>query len=354
MAINLTQTQIDLAHTKYVPLWEQDWQQASSRLKAYLTPEPDCKGKYTRFHRIGGTDVHEYTRNDQSISFDSLKVGDYGMKPRKFFNAIPINDDDNADAFDLEIELAQIRPQQAAAAERFMDMAAIGVVKDKDTGLYRMKNASDEGARGGIFGTSYSGETGENAHELDLSIAGFKAGTGNLIPLDYETTGAGVSSALAGTLVDRLKYALRRLAENEAFNATDPNELCFVCTPGVAQYLQSLEMSVNHDYHIGDIGSIGRPVFNPTLGCTVIQTNMLPKMDTIKMDGTTEVKDCIMCGVWLRSQVGYSTFGRSSAEWTLKDINDKAAMDYYSRVRGRIGVGRKRDDAVFVLPCLAV
>ncbi|MGN0869465.1 MAG: hypothetical protein ACI4O9_08100 [Akkermansia sp.] len=347
--IVLNQNLIDLAHTKFATKWEEDWQQAKALITGFTSPIDGAQGKYMRFPRIGGTEVREYTSNDEDVHFDSLKHGNYGIKPRKFHNEIPLNDDDTDDTFDLDYTLGTIRNAQYKAAERFMDMVALGVVRDSDTGLYRVKTSDDPGNGGGILGNSYEGENGEKAHALDLSYSGYNAGTGNLVPIDYATTGTGVSELLAGTLVDRMKYVVRRLAENDAFNSVDPSEICLCISPAIAQVLGSLEMSINRDYAIGDLGDIARPVYNRAIGATIIQTNMLPTMDTENKGGTA-IKGARMCCAWLKSQIG---FGRwKSTEFRIKDVNNKVAVDYYLRVKGKAGCGRKRDDAVFVLPVL--
>ena len=348
MAISLTQSQIDLAHTKYETKWQEDWQQSNSLITPYMDAIPDAKGNYMRFPRIGGTKVKEYTSNSQTIQFSTLSFGNYGFKPRKFYNAIQLNDDDNLETYDLDMNMGIIHRQQEKAKNRFFDMVALGIMEDASAkGGVRVVTTSDSINGGGILGPSYEGDNGETAHALDLSYAHFIAGYGNLIGIDYATTGTGVSELLAGTIVDRIKYGVRKLAENEAFDSQSKDELCFLMSPAVAQVLQSLEMSINKDYHIGDLGEIGRPVYNAALGCTVIQTNMLPFMDTVDKQGN-EIEDCRMCALYLKSQVG---FGRwKNPEFHIKEINDKVAIDYYLRVRGHIGAGRRRDDAVFVLP----
>lgn len=347
--IQLDQKLIDLAHTKYSPKWEHDWAQTESRLLPYVSEIPAPQGKYYRFPRLGDTEMHEYVSNDEDVAFDHLKVGSYGFKPRKFHNEIPLNDDDNAEAYDLMFNLDLIRQKQGTAASRFIDEVIIGTIKDKTTGKYRPKTAADGGNRGGIIGCSYSGDDGSETHELDLTYESFNNHTGNLIPIDYATSGTGVSEILAGTVIDRMKYAVRRLAENEAFNSVDASELCLIISPAIAQVLGSLEMSINRDYAIGDLGDIGRPVFNRAIGATIIQSNMLPTMDTTNKQGTA-IKGARMCVAYLKSQIG---FGRwRNTEFRIKEINHKVAMDYYVRVRGIAGCGRKRDDAVFVLPIL--
>lgn len=345
----LKQNLIDLAHTKYGTKWEEDWQQSKALITGYTAPIDGAQGLYMRFPRIGGTEVREYVSNDEDVHFDTIKHGNYGIKPRKFHNEIPLNTDDTDDTFDLDFTLGTIRNAQQKAAERFMDMVALGVVRDSSTGLYRVKTESDPGNGGGILGKSYEGDNGETAHDLDLSYSSYTNGTGNLVPIDYATSGTGVSELLKGTLVDRMKYVVRRLAENEAYNSVDPGEICLAISPAIAQVLGSLEMSINHDYTIGDLGELGRPVYNRAIGATIIQTNMLPTMNTETKSGSP-VNGARMCCAWLKSQIG---FGRwRSTEFRVKEISNKVAVDYYLRVKGKAGCGRKRDDAVFVLPVL--
>ncbi|MBR2320341.1 MAG: hypothetical protein IKA50_06130 [Clostridia bacterium] len=349
MAIELTKELIDLAHTKYATLWDKDWEQTTSRLLPHVSQIPSPQGKYYRFPRLGGTSMREYVSNDEDVVFDKINVGDYGFKYRKFHSEIPLNDDDNVEAYDLMFNLDLIRAAQVPAVSRFTDEIILGTIQDKSTGKYRPKTASDPGNSGGILGLSYSGEDGSTSHSLDLTCASFQAGKGNLVPSDYATSGKGVSSVFAGTLVDRMKYVVRRLSENEAFNATDPSELCLIISPAVAQVLGSLELSLNRDYPLGDLGDIGRPVFNRAIGATIIQSNMLPTMDAETIAGQT-VPGARMCVAYLKSQIG---FGRwRNTEFRIKEISTKVATDYYVRVRGIAGCGRKRDDAVYVLPVL--
>lgn len=349
MAITLSQDLIDLAHTKYMPLWNEDWQQAKSLLLPWVTEIAGCEGPYVRFPRIGGTDVKEYSSNSADIVKSSLKHGTYGFKKRKFYNAIDLNDDDTAEAYDLMFNLDTIRKQQRKAAERFMDEVILGVVKDSSTGKYRLKTSADGGYLGGILNTGYAGDDGSTTSSLDLTYAGFTAGTGNLVPVDYASTGTGVSTLMKGTVVDRMQYAVRKLAENEAYNAVDPSELVFLISPAVAQAIRMLEVSVNHDYEIGDIGEFGRPVFNKAIGATIVQTNMLPTMDTEDKEGE-DVEGCRMCVAFLKSQVG---FGRwRDTEFRIKEESKKVAVDYFLRVRGAFGAGRVRNDAVYVVPIL--
>lgn len=349
MAITLSKELIDLAHTKYGTKWETDWTQTQSRLLPYVSEIPDPKGKYYRFPRVGGTSVREYVSNDEDVHFDKLSVGDFGFKARKFHNEIALNDDDSDEAYDLMWNLDMIRQAQTRAAAQFFDEVILGTTKDSSTGKYRIKTTADGGNIGGLLGLNYGGDDGSETHNLDFTYASFRQGTGNLIPVDYATTGTGVSTMFAGTIVDRVKYAIRRLSENEAFDAVDPSELCLVISPAIAQVLGSLEMSINRDYALGDLGDIGRPVYNKAVGATIIQSNMLPTIDTEDKNGTS-ITGARLCCAYLKSQIG---FGRwRNTEFRIKDINNKVASDYYLRVRGIAGCGRKRDDAVFAIPVL--
>ena len=71
---------------------------------------------------------------------------------------------------------------------------------------------------------------------------------------------------------------------------------------------------------------------------------------SLVFSATSTVPGARMCVAYLKSQIG---FGRwRNTEFRIKEISTKVATDYYVRVRGIAGCGRKRDDAVYVLPVL--
>lgn len=344
----LANTIIEMARVKYAQKWQHEWEQLASRVQPLTTILTDAppKGVYWEFPQIGGTDVHEYTDGRADMVTDQLRFGKRGMKQRKFYNSIDLCIDEVDDLLDLEYNFELIKGKQKAAAARFIDMITLGTKKGDSE--YVVKTTDDEGFAGGILGPGYSGEDGSTITQLDLSYDGFRNGTGNLIPIDYATSGTLVAKNYAGTIFDRVGYMLRRLEEMDAFDGSAPGDLCLAISPAVKQMMNAYEAVQNRDYGFSKLVQ-GVPTFNSSLNATVVVTNMLPKMDTEDKSGGA-VTGARMCCAWLKSQVGFGMW--KDTEWTLKDVPNKIAVDHALRVRGKAGCARLRDDAVFVLPVL--
>ena len=344
----LTKTQIDMARQKYATQFLDDFEQLSSRVRPYMSTLGDApRGNYYEFPEVGGTEVREYTGTRVTMQEDDLLFGKRGIRYRKFYNVIPISIDEQMDMMDLDYNFAIVKKKQLAAAARFIDATALGVIKDTTTGQWRLKTKADGGFLGGILNTGYKGNDGTEEDPLDLSIESYKKGQGNLIAIDYKTTGTGVSENIAGTFVDRLYYGKRRLEELEVFDGTEQGEICCAISPAIKQMLISLEIHANKDYGVSKLGDAGSTTYNNALNINFVVTNMLPTMDTVKTNGTA-VKGARMCAMWLKNQVCFADWRKTS--FTLKDVNDKADVDHKLRVRGVVGAGRKDSISTLILP----
>lgn len=341
-------TQLEMVRNKYGTEWDHDWQQLTERVRPYTTPEPRVAGKYFEFPRIGTTEAKEYNDTRHKVEFSDLTFDKRGMRYRKFYNAIPLSIDEADDMMDLDYNFARIKEAQKPAAARFMDAIALGVVKDATTGKWRVKDKSgDQGFCGGILGPNYGGDDGTDKFNLDTTYASYLNRTGNLIPVDYATTGTGVAKNFAGTFIDRLAYAKRLLEEKEVFNGVEKGEICVAISPAVKQLLQSLEIRLNHDYGFNKLGEAGNSTYNESLNITFLVTNMLPTMDTENKDGTA-ITGARMCCAWLRSRIKFGAWRDTT--FTMKDVDDMVDVDNYLRVKGKAGCGRMDEDTVFVLP----
>lgn len=326
--------------------WKHEWEQQHERVKPFMTQVPDVAGEYYEVPYIGGTDMIEYTGSRVPMEESRLNYGKRGMRYRKFYNFITTSIDEIDDMMNLEMSWNLIREKQRPAVSRCVDMTALGVTKSAD-GKYVLKTEeNDEGYMGGILGTNYTGQGGLQKSNLVLTYPTAGGGFTNLIPVDYATTGTGVSTNFAGTLYDRIGYIKRKLAELDAFDSTSPGDICVAISPAEKQLLSAYEVGLNKDYGFSKLNETGA-TYNEFLNVTFIVTNMLPEMDTVNKAGGA-VKGARMCAAWLRSQVGFGTW--RDAEWTLKDVPGMVEVDHGLRVRGKCGAMRFRDDAVFVLP----
>lgn len=342
----LDKTQIEMVRAKFATEWQHDWEQQYERVAPYTTRIAEPKGVYYEVPYVGGTEVKEYSGSRVQMENSSLMHGKRGMKYRKFYNCIDISIDEVDDMMNLEYNFGLIKSKQKPAVARALDMFSLGVIKDKTTGLYRVKTAADGGHMGGILGTNYGGDDGATLYNLDTTYASFKSGKGNLVPVDYAITGAGVSANFGGTIYARIEYIKRRLAELDAFDSTAQGDICVGISPAEKQLLSAYEVGLNRDYGFGKLNETGA-TYNEHLNVTFLVTNMLPTMNTEDKNGTA-VNNCRMCCAWLKSQIGFGMW--KDADWTLKDVNGMVDVDHELRVRGKAGCMRYRDDAVFVMP----
>ena len=342
-----TKTELDMVRQKLSTEWRHDWEQLNERVKPFMTQVSEVEGEYYEMPFVGGTEMSEYTGSRVEMKDSRLSFEKRGMRYRKYYNYIEVSVDEQADMMNLETDWGLIRQKQAAAAARMADMVALGVVKDGS--LYRLKTEEDEGFCGGILGINYVGEGGLTKRVLDLAYPTEQKRT-NLIPVDYATTGTGVSTNFGGTIYDRVNYAKRVLSELDAFDSQSPGDICMAISPAEKQLLSAYEVGLNKDYGFSKLNETGA-TYNSHLNVTFIVTTMLPKMDTVDKAGAA-VNGCRMCAAWLRSQVGFGTW--ADASWTLKDVGGKVDVDYGLRVKGKCGATRFRDDAVFVLPVVSI
>ena len=342
-----TLEQANMLRTKFKDQYEAEYQQLQSRVQPYTTIETGMEGERFEFPIMGGTEMREYSDYKHKIEEDDVRFDKRSMRYRKFYNAISISKDQVRDMGRYEYTLAQVKAQQIAAAKRQVDAVALGVIRDAQTGKYRLKAASDGGYMGGILGTNYKGDGGLTLTNLDLTYASFKAGKGNLVPVDYATGGKGVSTVFAGTFLDKVAYAKRRLEELEVFDPAVANNLCVCISPAVKQMIQSYELKLNRDYGFSGLGEAGSCTYLEKTGINWIVSNMLPTMDTEDKSGAA-VNGARMCCMWLKDRIGFGIW--DEWEYIIQELTDKVDVRERSLATGYFGCARKDDDSVFVLP----
>lgn len=340
-------TQREMLRTKFKDQYESEYQQLHTRVQQYTTIETGMEGEYYEFPIMGGTEMNEYADTRHVITENDVRFAKRGMRYRKFFNAISISKDEVRDMGKYEYTLAHVKQQQLAAAKRALDAVALGVVKDKTTGKWRKKTAEDGGYCGGILGTNYAGDGGIDKKELDLTYASFKARKGNLVPIDYATSGKGASAAFSGTFLDKLSYVRRRLEELDVFDPTEPGALCVGISPAVKQLLCVQELKLNRDYGFSTLGEAGSTTYLSKTGFTWVVSNMLPEMDTETKDGTA-VAGARMCCAWLKNRIGFGVW--DDWEYTIQELTEMVDVRERSLATGYFGCGRKDEHSVFVIP----
>lgn len=342
-----TLTQKDMVRTKFAEQYESEFQQLSTRVQQYTEIQTGMEGERYEFPIIGGTEMKEYNDTRHTIEESDVRFAKRSMRYRKFYNAISISKDEVRDMGKYEYTLAHIKQQQIAAAKRKIDEVALGVIRDASTGKYRLKTDDDGGYLGGILGTNYKGDGGLTAANLDLTYASFRAGKGNLVPVDYATTGTGVDKAFSGCFLDKLGFVRRRLEELDVFDPTDPESLIVCISPAVKQLVCALELKLNRDYGFSSLGEAGTATYLGKTGFTWVVSNMLPTMNTENKSGTA-VNGARMCCAWLKNRIGFGVW--DDMEYIIQDVTDKVDVRERSLATGYFGCARKDEDSVFVIP----
>ncbi len=351
----LPYSQIEMTRTKYEEMFDVEFQQTRSRVEPYTTVKTDCYGESVEWARMSGTDFLEYAGTRQDIVDSDITFDKRRIFKRKAHNSIPISRDEVADMQKLNYTFERVKTQQVAAAARWFDMVALGVTpimkRDSNGKLVatrkcRLKTASDPGFCGGILGINYKGEGGLTQTSLDLSYVNGVAGK-NLVPVDFTTTGTGVSSNIAGTFFDKFYYIKQMLEESEAYNDTESGQICVAISPFVKRILSEYEVSLNHDYGYGKMGENGGTTYNSHLGANFIVSNMLPQMNTTDMNNEA-VNYCRMCCAWLKNRVGFGVWKNTEYELVLEPR--KIDVRYRQLAVGHVGCTRLDEDTVFVMP----
>ncbi len=333
-----------MLRTKYSNQFDVAFQQLRSRFAGHAEIISDVEGERYEWPIHGGTSMREYTGYNVDIVDSITKYDKRSMRYRKFYDSQVLSRDVLKDMQPLEMNFARIKSQMVAAARRMFDEVFLGVTKDATTGLYRLKTDADEGFLGGILGTNYVGAGGTDKELLDLAYGG-----DNLIPIDFASSGKGVSSNLAGTFVDRLLYLKAKLETMDAFDPVEKGTICVAISPAVKRELQSYEISMNRDYGFDSLGDAGDVALNPKLGVTFIVSNMLPTMTTKNKAGA-DVAGARMCCAWLKNRVGVGIW--KDTQFEMLDVNTKVDVRQRLIGSGMMGASRKDKETTFVLPCL--
>lgn len=336
---------IEMKRAEYATQFDEEFQQKREKFRQYtdILPIGSNTGERYEMPRIGGTENKYYRDNFEEITDDVLKFDKRSVFYNKFYNSIWISKDEVADMKNLDYTFARVKKEQLKAAARTIDEIFLGVIKDPTTKKYRLVTESDANVmRGGLLNTNWKGEGGVVAANLDLSYA---EGS-NLIPVDYATTGKGISENIAGTFIDKIELIRRIFESNDVFDGSEVGSICVAISPAIAQVLRLYEAKLNKDYGFSKLGE-GQCVYNEFTRVQFIVTNMLPEMDTVNK-AEAEVKGCRMCAAWLKNRVGFGLW--KETEFELLQVNDRVAVRHRQLASGKAGCARKDEDTTLIIP----
>lgn len=338
---------IEMKRAEYATQFDEEFQQKTEKFRPYADVMRIGANTGARYEmpRAGSTENSYYTDNFEKIEDQVLKFDKRSIFYNKFYNSIWISRDEVADMKNLDYTFGLVKKEQLKAAARTMDEIFLGVIKDPTTKKYRLVTEDDANVmRGGLLNTNWKGENGTTPVDLDLSYSE----DSNLVPVDYATTGTGVSANLAGSFIDKIELVRRIFESNDVFDGSEVGTICVAISPAVAQVLRLYEAKNNKDYGFNKLGE-GLCVYNEYTRVQFIVTNMLPTMDTVDREGST-VAGCRMCAAWLKNRVGFGIW--KDTEFELLDVNDRVAVRHRQLASGKAGCARKDEDTTLILPIL--
>ena len=305
--------------TQFITLIQQD----ESLLKQFVTLHPNCRGKAVELPYRGNTKMREYKDRFQKVEWDEIKFGKRTIRPRKFFNAIPLEEDDKIDLDTLTFSVADIMTEQRAAFARTMDEVILGVIEDQTTGLYRVRTQED-GVCGGVLGINYVGDDGSAVENLNPK---------NIIPVDYCNKG---TKTPAGMLIDKIAHLCTIYRQNSVFKINRGEEVVVAISPLQHEEMVLWEQSMNKNY---GFQSLTNGEVNQFLGVKFLITNMLP----VDAEGNR------MCVAWLKSRVKFGTW--KDATFRVDPRNEYIGVREQVLIKAACGATRLDNENVFLMPC---
>lgn len=369
--MNLTGGQETQYRTKWDTKWHFGFQQEASKFKPFVTVRTDMEGEKVKSSYIGGLNVHEYTGTRERNEVSDIKFGNRIGTQRKFAEMVPLSLDEKMNMEKADYSLGLIETQMRKACGPFMDMVALGLMHTTSAApvgdiLPGYNNAATitgyqlplSGRKGGILGinTKLDANGDEQDATLDYSrsiVDGVVTDGRNLVPVDYSTSGVGVSANVAGTFIDKGNYIIRKLTEMDVLSSdhTGATNLVYAITPAVQQLLSTYEVGLNRDYGMSVLGDGS---YNKFLRATVMVSNMLPTIKTKRVkQGASGIEleevDAVACCAWLKDHVEFLVW--RDTQFQIVDTSSQyKEVDNAVKCRGIVGCQRLNDDTVFVLP----
>ncbi|MEG0587636.1 MAG: phage capsid protein [Akkermansia sp.] len=325
--MDLTQPITAMFRTKRETKWNTQIQQDTEIVKPFVTIHTNCIGKAVEMPAYGRLTMREYAGQYQKVEWTEPKFGKRTMRPRKFYNAVPLEEDDKMDMETLDFTASNVMSEQRKALARMNDEVILGVVKDTGTGLYRTRKQTD-GICGGILAPNYTGDDGATIEELDTAPTSF-----NVIPVDYKASGTKTAS---GMLLDKIALLRARYQMLDMFKAGRGEEIVIAITPAQHMDLLLMEQTQNRNY---GFSSLTNGEVNSFLGVKFLVTNMLP----LDASGNR------LCVAWLKSRIEFGVW--KDAQFRIDPRNEYVGVREQILVKAASGATRKDKDMVFLMPC---
>lgn len=306
--------------------WNTVIQQDTELVKPFVTIHPGCRGKSVELPFHGKTRMKEYTGRLLKIEWSEMDFGKRHIKPRKFYDSIPLSEDDKLEMDTLDLRAADVMTEQRNALARMHDEVILGVTEAAD-GSYRIRT-QDDGICGGVLGINYTGDDGSTVEAIDTSEGSYQ-----VIPVDFAAKG---TKTVAGMIIDKIAELRCRYQEINAWRAGKGDDIVVAISPKQHRDMLLLEQTQNRNY---GFASLTNGEVNDFLGVKFLVTNMLPADDQANR----------LCCAWLRSRIKFGPW--KEAQFRIEARSEFVDVREQITVKAALGASRLDNKTVFLMPC---
>lgn len=312
--------------TKYETKWETQIQQDVELVRPFVTIHPGCFGKSVELPYHGTAKMREYSGRLQKIQWSEMDFGKRSIKPRKFYDSIPLSEDDKLEMGTLDLRASEVMGEQRKACARMHDEVILGVMENDEGDGYRLRTQED-GVCGGILGVNYVGDDGATIETLDASPGSFQ-----LIPADFVAKGTKTASGMLLDKIAELRCRYRQIN----WKPGKGDDIVVAISPKQHMDLLLMEQTQNRNY---GFSSLTNGEVNDFLGVKFLITNMLPLDET----GSR------LCVAWLKSRVKFGIW--KNAAFRIEARSEYVDVQEQITIKAALGATRLDNKTVFLMPC---
>lgn len=306
--------------------WNTLIQQDTALIRPFVTPHPNCRGKSVELPFHGKTRMKEYSGRLLKIEWSEMDFGKRHIKPRKFYDSIPLSEDDKLEMDTLELRATEVMGEQRNALVRMYDEVILGVTEDTN-GIYRIRTQAD-GICGGVLGINYTGDDGSTVETIDTSENSYQ-----VISADFAAKG---TKTIAGMIIDKIAELRCRYQQINAWKAGKGDDIVVAISPRQHRDMILLEQTQNKNY---GFASLTNGEINDFLGVKFLVTNMLPSDE----EGNR------LCCAWLRSRIKFGIW--RDGEFRVESRSEYVDVREQITVKAALGATRLDNKTVFLMPC---
>lgn len=318
MPNNYTLPISDLYQETFDNQWQEQVQQATSRLERYCVVKSGLTGKLQEFNFVGTTELEEKRGRMQDIVLDELNYFKRRMLPVSFSKHLGYDEDDNIFLHGLDAPVTQTINALKYAAARKMDDVLFGL--RKTNGLYVP-------SKGGIFGTAFAGNDGMEQLELLAD---------NVVPVNH----TGSTAKECPMTIEKLNRGITLLQEagilDDASNAYG-DQVCCAITPRDREALINDERLQKADFGFGSLRKTNGAL-DPIMGIQFVIAPHLPKDE----EGNT------ICPMWMKNSLYFGSWKENKV--TVDKRTDKEDTIQIG-LKTIMGSTRMREEAFIQIKC---